>query len=482
MKTKRNFDIYLILTIIYCVCIFMTMLEKNRLDNDNYFMIAHARYIIENGFPTIEPFSIHSGFDFMVPQWLTAMVIYFINNYLGSRYVYVLFYIVLFITEFVLYKLLVYISDNKLMSAFLTGLAMSLVSAVSFATRPFMITLLISIIELYSLEVYRKERNSKAIYIIPVLSILLINFHNSLWPIIFILIMPYIAEYMIHLILKEDTFQIKPLILMSILAFVAGFINPYGKTAILYIFKSMKSIAPMNNYIEELKPANLSNGFFIFLIILLIFLIIVLEKKKNIVVSHLFLLLGTGFMTLMSIRNQIFFIPIATLFAIDNLKDIRVNIKKINIDNYIRKLTIVMIITVFLVPFCQKPEKDFYAYSYSAIEWLEKNYSASEIKLFNHINDGPYLIYKGFKPYIDTRLEVYGITNNKKEDIITEYLKVMDGSLYFEDFNKKYGFDTFIINKELQPYIYQQLKHNEKYNKVYEDDNSVIYVLNKLLT
>ena len=55
------------------------------------------------------------------------------------------------------------------------------------------------------------------------------------------------------------------------------------------------------------------------------------------------------------------------------------------------------------------------------IDYLEKNYDLRSVVLYTNYNNGSYAEYRGLKPYIDTRAEVFLKSNNHKEDIMMEY-------------------------------------------------------------
>ena len=42
-------------------------------EHDTWFLLNTGKYILQNGFPTVEPFTIHQDLAFTVPQWLSAV-------------------------------------------------------------------------------------------------------------------------------------------------------------------------------------------------------------------------------------------------------------------------------------------------------------------------------------------------------------------------------------------------------------------------
>ena len=59
--------------LIFPILASLILLTRN-LDNDIWFLLTHGRYVMEHGFPMIEPFTIHEGFKFVMQQWLSAAI------------------------------------------------------------------------------------------------------------------------------------------------------------------------------------------------------------------------------------------------------------------------------------------------------------------------------------------------------------------------------------------------------------------------
>ena len=52
--------------------------------NDIWFLLNHGKYVLNNGFPSIEPFTIHEGLDFVMQQHLAATIFYEVYHWLGG--------------------------------------------------------------------------------------------------------------------------------------------------------------------------------------------------------------------------------------------------------------------------------------------------------------------------------------------------------------------------------------------------------------
>ncbi|MFQ8643288.1 MAG: hypothetical protein ACLR92_03290, partial [Bacilli bacterium] len=68
----------LLIPIVYCFC------ANCYLNNDSWFLFNYGSYVLENGFPTIEPFTMHENFSFVMQQWLSAIIFYLTYSNLGK--------------------------------------------------------------------------------------------------------------------------------------------------------------------------------------------------------------------------------------------------------------------------------------------------------------------------------------------------------------------------------------------------------------
>ena len=90
--------------------------------------------------------------------------------------------------------------------------------------------------------------------------------------------------------------------------------------------------------------------------------------------------------------------------------------------------------------------------------------------IYTNYDNGSYAEYRGLKPYIDTRAEVFLKKNNHKEDIMKEYYLVYNGYISYDEFVNKYKFDYMIImeneriyDKALKDKNYRLIYHSKKY-------------------
>jgi hypothetical protein len=86
------------------------------------------------------------------------------------------------------------ISNNFTVSVVCSGVSVAVISLAFITTRPQIFTYLFLMAELYLLESYIKTQKVLPLFFLPLISLALINFHSSMWPMMFIFMAPYIAN------------------------------------------------------------------------------------------------------------------------------------------------------------------------------------------------------------------------------------------------------------------------------------------------
>ena len=477
-KIKHFFKEYLkwkpstIVIIIFIFIPFIPILmDIFKLDNDFWFLINTGKYIINSGIPHIEPFTIHSNFSFVAQQWLTDIIFYLIYNKFNIYGMYIFIVILNIIVVFLLYKLSLLINKGNKKIAILTTIIIDVFYARLFlSTRPQVFDIILLLLELYLLELFIKRNNKKYLIGLPIISLLMINLHASVWPMIFVFLLPYYVGRINLKFTTKESYKLKPLIIVTIIMFLFGFINPYGIDAMTYLFNSY-GIDKIDESINEMAPLTIKNGITIYILILFIIITCIINKNKKNNLRYTLLLLGTTLLSLQHLKGELFFLVSSVIIVNYNLKDIfpeenKNSSTEINKKIKILLLTILCIIT--LISFKNKKyikEADNYYYEISEI--LKENKAESSV-IYTGYNAGAYIEYQGFKCYIDPRAEVFLKSNNKKEDIFVEYYEFQNGKINIKKFIDKYKFDYIIIDNYeniLHTYIDEIEEYTQIYNK-----------------
>ena len=441
-----------------------------RIDNDFWFLINTGKYILNNGFPLIEPFTIHTNLEFMVQQWLTDIIFYLIYSKLGIYGMYTFVTLMNIIIILLIYKLSLLVSNNKIkISLIITVIADFMLVLGFITTRPQIFDIILLLIELYLLELYIK--NNKKIYLIglPIISLLMINLHSSLWLMIFVFLLPYYVELIIYF--KNNKSKLKSLILITIVMFLVGIINPYGLNSIKYLFNSY-GVDTINNLVGEMQPIVVPKQLIIFIYIFIVLVSFYYNKKNN-KVRYLLLTLGTCYLALSHYKGVMFFIITSILVLSYNFKNI-FNEQLKQETFYYSKNENIFIFGMFIIFTCihifnlntinLKETQKYHLYELGV--YLNEN-TSKDIKLYTNYNDGGYFEYLGYKCYIDPRAEVFLKENNKKEDIFNEYYDLQKGYLNYEEFLNKYNFDYLIVSEE-----------DILYNYINDTQYQIIYMKN----
>ena len=146
-------NIFIILTIITCI-----FLLKTNFDNDTYWLINTGKYIINNGFPLHDPFTIHEGLKSIIQQWLSTIIFYLTYEYFGRIGLMVLLTLCYMLLSYILYKTCVLVSDgNRYISIFVVFF-LTLFLSFFIALRPQIFSYIIFSSEIYLLESYVKTK------------------------------------------------------------------------------------------------------------------------------------------------------------------------------------------------------------------------------------------------------------------------------------------------------------------------------------
>lgn len=486
-KFKKIMKVYsnwhpskLVLTIILLFPFLYFAISKFELDNDFWFLINTGKEILKKGFITIEPFSIHENFTFMSQQWLSSIIFYFIYDYFDVYGMLVLILLINCIIIFLLYKLLLLITENKVKVSMILTVIIDFLLLISFVkTRPQIFDIVFFISELYLLELYIHKNNKKVLIFLPVISLLLINFHASIWLMFFVFFVPYFVEWLYFKFFKKDTFKLNPLVIAFLISLLVGLINPYGINAITYLFRSY-GVDYINHLIGEMKAVTISDNILTYGFVFFVFYSYYYNKKQN-KLRYLLLFLGTTYLGLCHYRGLLFLYIVSGISLGYNFRNIfkeRNHCLKLTIGNkFVYSVIIISMIVFVSLNIKIKTEKDYILYDVA--NFLDQNILDKNIKIYTGYNDGGYLEYRGYRCYIDPRAEVFLKTNNGKEDIMLEYYNLQSALLNYKDFLNKYKFEYVLLANNDIMYLY--LDELDSYQKIYEKKNSkdVSHVLYK---
>ena len=442
---------------------------------DTWFLLSHGRIVLNYGIPHTEMLSMHTGFSFVMQQWLTATIFYILYKYVGELGFYIVYLILNALITYLIYKLCMVISDKKIYASTIVSVISVLILQLYYIeVRPQLFSYTFLLLLMIMLQKFYKDENSKMIYFLPLIPLAIVNFHAAFWVIFIILCLPYLAEY---LLLKDKRFY--KLLFLILIGCLISFINPYGIDAIKYGFSSY-GVGNTAEHINEMMPFDLSNGLVLImsLIYLVTFLIantimMVSNKKNKFNIHTILFIYGFFFMGLLGLKNMAFYylfsFPFLSKFI--NIKDGK--------DEVVPVKTYILLGIILLCLFGYNIYDGAYKLKTGiddVISYLDEN-TSKDIRLYTDYHNGSYVEFYGYKPYIDTRAEVYLKMNNKKEDILVEYFNILEGDIDLDKFLDKYNFDYLIVSKTDN--LYNHLKKDTNYEVVFKSKDKKTFLFKR---
>lgn len=476
--------------IILSLPLIISFFQVRLVDNDFYFLYSMGDYIVHHGFPFTDVLSMHSSMKIVVQQWLSSVIFYYIYHFLGKYGIISLVYIFNTLICYLTYRLISLISKNDIVAVGVTSVINYLVFDAYMVTRPQIFTYTILLTEILLLEKHVQTKKGKYLIGIPFLSLLLINLHAAMWLMLFVFLLPYLIS---SIPIRIDSFKREAkgdlILLLSTTAIsgVTGLLNPYGLDNMLYLFSSYgeKSFST----IKEMESTSLSTseGKMLFITLGITLLILCFIRKRMLAVRFFLLFAGTLLLGMMQIKG----IPYFIMFGIPAYTYMLSGISIVDLTRQLRQSftkSIKVLGTIFLmISFIYVCEARFFttyeimqnsnehlSHLDAAISILDQ--SEEPVVLYTNFNDGQYLEFNGYHPYIDGRAEVFLFKNNKEYDYFNEYMLMFDGAGYYKDFIGKYQFNYLIINQQNDCYLYNCLEHDKHYERVYAAYDVNLYV------
>ena len=485
IRNKRGMIVVSIVMIIL-ICIAFT---TKTFQNDTFYTIKIGQSILKHGIDMKDHFSWH-GLPYTYPHWLYDIGTYKIYQLGGLHGLYLMTIVIFMITGVSFY--LVNIKRNKSYFISLLFSIMAIIMVARFATaRAQLVSYLLFLLEIYFIEQLLVTGKKKYGFILFIICLLIANLHAAVWPMYFILMLPYLFEYLVaiisnkikhkpklgvfgdKLVVKKNN-NIKYLLIVFGVSLLIGLLTPIGFTPYTYFIKIV--MGNTTQYIDEHKPLILIQNLFVigYLAIMLVPLIF---TKVKIRLSDFAMMGGLLLMAFISTRH-VALLGIVGMFYLCRLI---ANIGKINtkyVLDYdlpwygIFVVLITMIVTAGFVYSINSKQEFINSYDYPVemVKWMKKNLDMDKVKLYNDYDFGSYLMYKNIPVYIDSRSDLYTKPFNGKNDIFDECMNITEN--YGRVF-KKYDITHILIYKNT--YLNQILAVSSNYELVHKEGRFMLY-------
>jgi hypothetical protein len=465
------------------------------MQNDTFFYIPIGKYIYETGgIDGIDHWSFHENLRFTYPGWVCNLVSYLLYNMWGFRGIYIFVLIFTAVISLALFNTLLKSNKSLIISFISTVLAIKFSTEV-FTDRNQIYSFLVFILEVYALDGLLERGKKKYFWILILLSIVLVNVHDTLYPIYFVIMLPYLAEIILEklkiLKLNEESYKIelsgfknkKYLIILMIVCVFTGFITPLFGTAYTNMIECMSGIS--TSFISELQRLDIfSEPFFIFLIVL-IFGIVGFTRTK---IKLKDLLFAFGFMVFSFFAyRDVFFMYLIGIISVANifvafLKEYFGDEAIEKIDNAVCKSKIVIILILLVIigyssyMIAIQSSDDYVldlVYPVEATEWILENVDYENARIWTDFDYGSYLELNGIKVFLDSRSGMYCEEVNEGVTILSDWLSVENGSVRYDTIFDKYEIThALLLNSNI---VNQYIYTDSNYELIYQDDIFSLY-------
>ena len=484
----KNKGTMILVSVVAVILICMAFTPKT-FQNDTFYTIKVGESILKHGIDMKDHFSWHE-LNYTYPHWLYDIITYKIYKLGGLHGLYLSTIIMFMITGISFYFINLKRNKSYFISLLFSILAIIMTARFA-AARAQLVTYFLFLLEIYMIEQLLVTGKKKYGILLFIICLLIANMHAAVWPLYFILMIPYLFEYLVAVILSKiknkprlNIFEnrliinknsnMKYLFLVFIISLFIGLLTPIGFTPYTYFIKIM--MGNTTQYIDEHKPLILIQSLFVigYLVILLVPLIFTKVKIK---LSDLAMIGGLLLMTFISIRHM----ALLGIIGMFYLCRLICNIGKINtkymLDFEMPLYGIFIILITIVVTsgfvYSVNSKQVFVSeniYPVEMVKWMKKNLDMNKVRLYNDYDFGSYLIYKNIPVYIDSRSDLYTKPFNGKRDIFDECMNI---TVHYGRVFKKYDITHILIYKDTD--LNQILAASSNYELVNKEGRFSLY-------
>ena len=486
MNKRQKFLKVASIIILILICITFT---RKTFQNDTFYTIKIGKSILKNGIDMKDHFSWHK-LDYTYPHWLYDIIIYKIYDSFKFNGLYIFN-----IMCFILIAITFYNVNLKLNKSYFLSLLFSIFGVIMLANyvvaRAQLFTYFLFVLEIYFIERLLSSSNKKYAIFLFFIYVLIANLHAAVWPFYFVLMMPFLFEWLIYIIKNrfnielnkrifigrlsiEEYRGIKILGIVFIISLFLGVLTPIGFTPYTYFVKIM--MGDTMKYIEEHKALVLIENAFVWGYILMLLVPLIFTKVK-IRLSDIVMIFGIIFMTFLSARHVSFLAIIGVLYlcrVYSNIGLIKGN-KVLDFELPIGGVLVVVLTVIITsgIVFNMNSKKPFIdedIYPVEMVKYINKEMNPKKMRLYNEYDFGSYLLFKDYKVFIDSRSDLYTKPFNGKTDIFDECMNITTN--YGRIFSK-YDITHILIYKDTD--LNQILTASSNYKLIHKEGKFALF-------
>ena len=459
---------------------------------DYFYMVPTGKYILQNGVPTTHTHHIFP-INTIIQQWLYCVYLYLIHNagQIGMTLSILITFAAIIYVQYKFFKEADVPLSHNIIAIFLATVISGYAIAQLLTIRPEAITILLLLIQIFCTERFLKTNKPLYIYILPLLMLVEINVHGSMWIIHYIALLPYIVPNLApHFCLKSDTQKthIKHLCISTLIMTAAMLVNPYGIKMPMYLIDTFRAHTFDYVDITEIAQPTICSLQGLYTVLIVAVVCFLLTKKKT-KISSMYAIIGYTLISITAYRN-IVFVYIAITYLMREILEATKTELSINIDikkeSNIFNATLLCIISIICLYLAYPlfTHNDLTAMTMGPtkiIQYLDEH-TTKDAHIYTGINSGSFLEYAEYKTYMDSRPELYTDPIGKSGNILYEYKyfgchdssRDLPSDEAYEEYINKYDFSYFIIDFELRMKNYLDA-HPDEYTYIMRDGDFFLY-------
>ena len=442
-----------------------SMITKGIGDSDFFWHITLGKEIVTSGkIPKEDIFSwlsLEKGYVETAHSWLGSVIIYLFstiteNPAAGGMIFNWLFYSLLAFMLIIWYgfPMSKEHSENDFLNTVIALSAGLSISMMGSTIRPLVLGLILFVAAMKIMQETYRDPGYKHAMLLPVISLLWANLHGGSIPILFafnglFLVMSLIPKFDIEGITETTGYSIrrvKKFAILTVSDILAALINPYGYKLFIYFFVTNDAVT--KKFITEWQPSRFNDLLLLSPLILLF--LVMLWRKRKVNMYALMPVLCTLFLCAKYCRIQCYLVLCTTMFISDTLRYTvpedwtAKKVNKTDVEKLWKLFPICVIlislaVTLEVPGFLSDPEKQ----NDLSQDMLTALAAKNPQRQYNGYNAGGYLIYHGYKSFIDSRADPFD-SKELEDAILFEKLMVKNGD-DAQEYLDRYNFDAILV-------------------------------------
>ena len=465
----RYFSFCVLLTVLL-VTLSIRSLQGELFITDAQYMVAAGRWIIANGhLPTTDPLSIHSELTYICQQYPICILVAVLYDTFGEMSVRLFFALLDMVAVLFIWYQTFPKAGNRILHC-AVSCVFGAVIVYSLRSTPRALDILCLAVSWELMEKYIESRDIRFLFGFPFLGIFIANLHGALWPCAIMLPLAALLDS------KLDSNARAALAVTILLTIASAMLNPYGLDVLSLPFKTIGTSDVATVAVPELKPMfSIVPVEAVILIVISVVPVIFHAKclgfKKTVFSFETMMISGLLFLSLMTWRNELLLLGILMIVYSTWCWKLE---PKCKVSSKMLSRIVLFSISVVALEFgavlfySTLSATDQKSISLErAFQAMREDGAVSGTAVLTDIDPGCRAELNGFKPYLDTRIEVF----NGQKNVLAEAGKALSSgnlSAICDD----YGMDYAVLNYGINDVGIQDLEESG-FKTLYSDGLTV---------